>query len=557
MTSSKARPSSSGASAAYAPPELARTMPCTARRVESSGRAEHVGLLDEHTGGEEQLVVHELGDRAGTRRSDVEDLAGERPEQRLDRGERVRSSPPAITLSSPESAFTLPPDTGASTKPMPAAAQRSCRRRGELRRARRQVDDERRGGVGGEHALGADDRRLDVVRCGQRQEHAPSVPAAAAAALDVERRAAPPASIAAALRSNTCTPCPASTRWRAIGAPIVPTPTNPISIVTTLRHHAPVRSRGRGESGALTVDDLDEVLALNNANVPAVSPLADDAELARLVGLSVGGPRGRVGRRGSPATAWCMPPGVDYASLNYRWFSRHAGEARRRHGSPTSIVWPWGHPPAVSPRRRPSALRAPRRAAQRDGAGALLRGQRAPAEPRLNGVPRFARVPRGRPAGHRRRQAGSACSPSRCPGRSTAGVTPMPDAAAALRARRLRGHGGRGVGRADGGRRVGAVVRWWCGLGRRSSPGQIGSTRRWSVTATRHRSTSRSAGRHVIGNQRARWSAAPWRSASSCSSSRCCCSPSAWRGSCRRRSPERTSARRASMAGSPIRSTTC
>ena len=75
---------------------------------------------------------------------------------------------------------------------------------------------------------------------------------------------------------------------------------------------------------ALVVDDLDAVLALNNANVPAVSPL-DDAELARLAGLTS---VGLVAELGGEFAGYCMvmPPGVDYASLNYTWFSRHAAE---------------------------------------------------------------------------------------------------------------------------------------------------------------------------------------------------------------------------------------
>ena len=72
----------------------------------------------------------------------------------------------------------------------------------------------------------------------------------------------------------------------------------------------------------LVSGDLDAVLTLNNDNVPAVSPL-DAAELARLVALTsvalVADIDGDVG-------GFCMvlPPGVDYASLNYRWFSAQA-----------------------------------------------------------------------------------------------------------------------------------------------------------------------------------------------------------------------------------------
>lgn len=72
----------------------------------------------------------------------------------------------------------------------------------------------------------------------------------------------------------------------------------------------------------LQPSDLDAVLALNNDNVPAVSPL-DGPELERLVRLSshplVAEVDGRFG-------GFCLvlPPGVDYASVNYQWFTRHA-----------------------------------------------------------------------------------------------------------------------------------------------------------------------------------------------------------------------------------------
>ena len=72
----------------------------------------------------------------------------------------------------------------------------------------------------------------------------------------------------------------------------------------------------------LTADDLDAVLALNNANVPAVSPL-DDVELARLAALTS---VGLVAELDGEFAGFCMvmSPGADYASLNYTWFSRHA-----------------------------------------------------------------------------------------------------------------------------------------------------------------------------------------------------------------------------------------
>jgi predicted GNAT superfamily acetyltransferase len=74
----------------------------------------------------------------------------------------------------------------------------------------------------------------------------------------------------------------------------------------------------------LRTGDLDAVLALNNANVPAVSGL-DRAELARLAALTS---ISLVAELNRTFAGFCMvmPPGVDYASLNYTWFSRHAGE---------------------------------------------------------------------------------------------------------------------------------------------------------------------------------------------------------------------------------------
>jgi len=78
----------------------------------------------------------------------------------------------------------------------------------------------------------------------------------------------------------------------------------------------------------LQPSDLDAALALNNDNVPAVSPLDRD-ELERLVGLSSHALAADLDGR---FAAFCLvlPPGVDYASVNYRWFTRYAAE----HGLP-------------------------------------------------------------------------------------------------------------------------------------------------------------------------------------------------------------------------------
>jgi uncharacterized protein len=70
--------------------------------------------------------------------------------------------------------------------------------------------------------------------------------------------------------------------------------------------------------------DLGAALALNNDSVPAVNPL-DVPELARLAGLTVVALAADVD---DAFAGFClvMPPGVDYASLNYTWFGAHAAE---------------------------------------------------------------------------------------------------------------------------------------------------------------------------------------------------------------------------------------
>jgi hypothetical protein len=68
--------------------------------------------------------------------------------------------------------------------------------------------------------------------------------------------------------------------------------------------------------------DLPAALALNNANLPALNEL-DEPELARLVGMSS---ESLVATADEGAVAgFCivLPPGVDYDSLNYAWFSRN------------------------------------------------------------------------------------------------------------------------------------------------------------------------------------------------------------------------------------------
>ncbi|MEX1106856.1 MAG: GNAT family N-acetyltransferase [Ilumatobacteraceae bacterium] len=71
----------------------------------------------------------------------------------------------------------------------------------------------------------------------------------------------------------------------------------------------------------LTTDDLAAALALNNVNVPAVNEL-DHAEIARLLGMSLVSLAAEVD---GAFAGFCITfaPGVDYASLNYGWFSRN------------------------------------------------------------------------------------------------------------------------------------------------------------------------------------------------------------------------------------------
>ena len=66
--------------------------------------------------------------------------------------------------------------------------------------------------------------------------------------------------------------------------------------------------------------DLDAALALNNANVPELNEL-DRAEIERLLGMAEAALTAEVD---GAFAGFCIvfPPGVDYGSLNYGWFSR-------------------------------------------------------------------------------------------------------------------------------------------------------------------------------------------------------------------------------------------
>ena len=69
----------------------------------------------------------------------------------------------------------------------------------------------------------------------------------------------------------------------------------------------------------LTTDDVPAITAINNANVPAVGE-ADSAKLARLLAESS---IALAAELDGAVVGFCLvlPPGTDYASPNYRWFS--------------------------------------------------------------------------------------------------------------------------------------------------------------------------------------------------------------------------------------------
>jgi hypothetical protein len=69
-----------------------------------------------------------------------------------------------------------------------------------------------------------------------------------------------------------------------------------------------------------TVADLPAALALNNSSIPALNEL-DAAEIERLLGMAALALTAEVD---DAFAGFCItfPPGVDYASLNYGWFSR-------------------------------------------------------------------------------------------------------------------------------------------------------------------------------------------------------------------------------------------
>ena len=74
----------------------------------------------------------------------------------------------------------------------------------------------------------------------------------------------------------------------------------------------------------ITPGDLDPVLALNNANIPALGAL-DAVELARLATLATHPLVAELDDGTFAGFCLVLPPGADYGSVNYRWFSAHAG----------------------------------------------------------------------------------------------------------------------------------------------------------------------------------------------------------------------------------------
>jgi predicted GNAT superfamily acetyltransferase len=71
----------------------------------------------------------------------------------------------------------------------------------------------------------------------------------------------------------------------------------------------------------MSSDDLNAALLLNNDSVPHVNGL-DAAEMERLFGMAAMALTAEVDDQ---FAGFCItfPPGVDYASLNYGWFSRN------------------------------------------------------------------------------------------------------------------------------------------------------------------------------------------------------------------------------------------
>ncbi len=75
--------------------------------------------------------------------------------------------------------------------------------------------------------------------------------------------------------------------------------------------------------------DVLPAMVLNNANMPELNEL-DEPEVARLAGLSVSALVAEVvgddGQSRFAGFCWVLGPGLDYASLNYGWFSRQYSE---------------------------------------------------------------------------------------------------------------------------------------------------------------------------------------------------------------------------------------
>src|SRR5829696_8024915 len=306
MTSSKSRPRSSGASAAYGPAELARTMRCSVEGSRPAAAPRTYASCTSTPAARNSWLFTSFATVPAPAGPTWKTCAA----KACSSGSTAAiaaSSPPAITLRSPESALTLPPDTGASTKPMPAAPQRSCRRRtrsGEL--VERSTTN-----AGGGSAVSTPSTPAIAASTSAgagSDRNTQSAPTAVSAAL-ATGTAPVTAAIASARRSNTRSSCPAATRWRAIGAPIVPTPTKPIPMVPNLRQLAidehmlltdPDRRARQVDERALVLDGSPPGRRrLRTTRQGAVEPDLGVARV-RVGGRAASGAQRGLDRRGEP-----------------------------------------------------------------------------------------------------------------------------------------------------------------------------------------------------------------------------------------------------------------
>jgi uncharacterized protein len=92
-------------------------------------------------------------------------------------------------------------------------------------------------------------------------------------------------------------------------------------MTSRLRRICPVEYRSGVNIRDTITGDLPAALALNNGSIPALNAL-DAAEIERLFAFAAIALTAEVD---GEFAGFCMafPPGVDYASLNYGWFSRN------------------------------------------------------------------------------------------------------------------------------------------------------------------------------------------------------------------------------------------